>query len=306
MAKEAARRRRPYAPTAPARPRARARVDFLEVGSAQLAVHHHRASADEHVPRPFTGEANHQVRHSAGLEARAEVGVAEERASQPPGSRHSTLQDGSVVAVALAEAKEGRALEGQVRRPTIRSQGDVRAGRERVRAAAHAVALVGPRVLHEPQASGVGAGDLGLREVHSMREHRAGRKRVEREQALQGARVAAAPRVVDVGAVLGHVHVHANTQRPGQRAGLAQGLVGRGEGGVERDEAPNQRASVRAQKALALGEPTPTFGAPEVALGGAIPDDDAHAQRLRLVGEHVERALDEAWRLVVVEERGAP
>jgi hypothetical protein len=71
---------------------------------------------------------------------------------------------------------------------------------------------------------------------------------------------------------------------------------------VEADHAAHERAAVRLDEAAALGEAAPRLVAAAVALGRAVTEHRAHAERLARVGQHVERALDERRRLVVIDE----
>jgi hypothetical protein len=100
------------------------------------------------------------------------------------------------------------------------------------------------------------------------------------------------------------VHVHRGGVLSGQLTGRADGLVRDGEGRVQTDEASHEGALVGAKKALALGQSPATFFGSSVPVGGPVARGQADAELLGAVGQHVERALDEMGRLVVIDEGG--
>ena len=134
-----------------------------------------------------------------------------------------------------------------------------------------------------------------------MREDGAPRQGALREHALERSRRTAGAGVLDVGQVLGDVDVDHRAELAGEPPGLPQRLVGDGEARVQADE-PSARG--RGSDSAAFRQAAPGLGEAAVPLGGAVAEERPDAEPLAGLRQHLERALDELRRLVVVDERG--
>ena len=95
-----------------------------------------------------------------------------------------------------------------------------------------------------------------------MGEDRSGRQGTERMQPLERTGVAAGASVLDVGPVLGDVHVQDRAELAAELAGLADRVVRHRERGVQPDATAHQWAAVLGDEPPALGEAAPRFLAP--------------------------------------------
>ncbi|MCL6645896.1 MAG: aminotransferase class I/II-fold pyridoxal phosphate-dependent enzyme [Dehalococcoidia bacterium] len=169
---------------------------------------------------------------------------------------------------------------------------------------AYPVVPVRPRVLHDPAATLGGQAHLVGARMDAVGEDRSRRQRAERGQPRDRSGVATRPGVGDVGGTLGHVHMQHGAELAAEPAGFADRLVGHRERRVQPDGALHEGPVVRRDEAAALFEASPRLVAAAVPLGRAVAEQRAHPELLAGVGEHVEGALDEAGRLVMVDDRG--
>ncbi len=121
-------------------------------------------------------------------------------------------------------------------------------------------------------------------------------------QALHYAPVTAAGTVALIGGVLGYVDVHAGARRPGRLGTCGQGLVRERERRVRPHHAPGQARLVGEEPPVLGHAGRGTLGA--VTIGDLVAQDGAHAELSQGVGDHVERAVDEVGRCMVVDDRG--
>ena len=154
--------------------------------------------------------------------------------------------------------------------------------------------------MDEPAAGVGGAPHFVAAQPHAMGEDRTLRQRVERQQPFERPGIAAPARVVDVGLILGDVDMDDRAEFARQRAGFLRRFVGDREAGVQPDQAAHQR---RRGDATAFRQAAARLLAAEVALGGAVAEQRAHAEVLAGFGEDRQRPVDQVRRLVMVDER---
>jgi hypothetical protein len=156
----------------------------------------------------------------------------------------------------------------------------------------------------DPHAALTRALDLGGVQADGVRQDGARAQQLPRVEPVQERRAPARLGVSRVVGALVGVQVQPGVVLRRQLGGRGQRVVGAGEGRVQADDPARERVMARglgeagglAQAGLGVGV--------AVAIGGAVAEHRAQAERAGLLGDDVERAVDGARRLVVVDQRG--
>ena len=213
---------------------------------------------------------HHDVTQRSGRQCGA--GTAEAFSHQAMASGE-TVRD-VPIAMPAGEPQQSRLLFHHVGIPAIGAQCDPRCRGQR-RRITDAISLVGARIVHEPTTRAGGQPHLRIRQVHAMREYRAGHQRAQRLQPFQRSSRAAPACIADIGKILRYMHMQHSPQLAGQIAGFADRVVRHGETRMQPNQASHQR---RRRQRLAFGQATPRFFPAKISFGRAITEQYAYPE----------------------------